>query len=641
MRQLCRDRRGRARLVEVPTPTPREGERLVRVSHALLAPWTEVQTTTTRRQVGSVLETAQEVIGYIAQAGLRNTLAFARAARADLRPSGFSASGILVEEGGAPGLPVLCAGPGLCAHAEYLVASSDQIVPLPPSATAKAGALAALGVGALVALDRLDVAQSGRVVVVGLGNWGRMAVLAASRLGYEVAAVDGRDERLVWARAHGAKEAVQPSSLSTLLGSASEGGVAVLLATGSMPPHLVASGHVVPLDGNLLADGERLPRGLRQFADQLAQGWAPEEELGLPTVRFADAAGARAPALLEMATPKEPLSRLSLRAVPPSRGAIGVGLAGCGTFAKLHHLPNLTRDPGFRLAGIASRSALNALVVARSFGAAYCTTDIGVLLRDPAIELIFLTGRHDEHVALLLETARAGKPAFVEKPVATTEEGCTLLEGAADTLWASVGFNRRFAPLAEEAKAKLSGRRGPAFLNYRVNFGPPVANWFRDPAKGGGRLVAAACHYVDLATWMLESRPVRVFAESAGSAAPGSPEEQDTVVSVVRYTDGSLFSLSFSSLGRRQGAPKEEIEAHWDGSVFRLTEFHSLTVNGRTRRLLRRDLGERRQLSALAAAFRAGAPPPVPLSQGIVATRLTLQMLKSLRAVAAIPVREP
>ena len=210
------------------------------------------------------------------------------------------------------------------------------------------------------------------------------------------------------------------------------------------------------------------------------------------------------------------------------------------------------------------------------------------------------------------------------------------MEGVAEKLWASVGFNRRFAPLAEEAKAKLSGRSGPAFLNYRVNFGPPVANWFRDPARGGGRLIAAVCHYVDLATWMLESRPVRVFAEGAGSAAPGSPEEQDTVVGLVRYADGSVLSLSFSSLGRREGGAKEEIEIHWDGSVLRLTDFHSLAFNGRTHRLFRRDLGERRQLAALASALQAGGPAPVPLSQGIEATRLTLRMLDSLRAIRAI-----
>jgi predicted dehydrogenase len=459
-----------------------------------------------------------------------------------------------------------------------------------------------------------------------------------AHFGYEVVAVDPRTEVLAWAKAHGAKEGVPPPALPGVLREDVGSGCGVLLAAGSSLPLPVPSLPVVRLDAELLADREELRRGLRGFADHLARGWNPEEELGLPTLRFDDAVATQEPALLTVDQPEEAQPRLALRPRPSPAGGIPVGLVGCGTFAKLHHLPNLARDPAFRLVAVASRSPVNAMVVARRFGAGYCTTDAAELLRDAAIALVFLTGRHDEHAPLLLELARLGKRAFVEKPVAINEEGCALLERHAGGMWASVGFNRRFAPLAEECKARLAGRHGPAFVNYRVNFGAPVANWFRDPAQGGGRLVAAACHYVDLAAWLLESRPVRVVAEPVGSAAPGTPEEQDTVVALVRYADGSVLSLSFSSLGSRKGGPKEEVEAHWDGSVLRLTDFHSLLVNGRVRRLLRRDLGERRQLAALAQAFRSDGPPPVPLSHGVAATRLTLRMIEALRAGAAVPV---
>lgn len=640
MRQLCRDRRGRVRIVEVPAPVAREGEQLIQVSHALLAPQTEVRPKLARGRIERTLEAAREITGYLKQAGVGNTVAFLRAAWADLRPTGFSACGHLMGKDGGPEVSVMCAGHGLGAHAEYLVACHSQMTPLPPGTMTRAGALAALGAGALIAFDRLGVPAGGRVIVAGLGIWGQMAVLTGAHSGYEVVAVDPRAERLAWAKAHGAKEAVPSTALPALLREDVGSACGVLLAAGSSLPLPVPSGRLLQLDAELLADKEALQRSLRRFADHLARGWTPEEELGLPIFRLDDAAAVQEPALLAVAHREEARTRLGPRPGPSPTGGIPVGLVGCGTFAKLHHLPNLAGAPAFRLVAVASRSPVNAMVVARRFGAAYCTTDAAQLFRDPAITLVFLTGRHDEHVPLLLDLARLGKRAFVEKPVAITAEGCALLERHAGGMWGSVGFNRRFAPLVEESKARLAGRRGPAFVNYRVNFGAPVANWFRDPAQGGGRLIGAACHYVDLATWLLETRPVRVFAEPVGTAIPGAPEEQDTAVALVRYADGSVLSLSFSSLGSRECGPKEELEAHWDGSVLRLTDFHSLVVNGRMRRLLRRDMGERRQLAALAQAFRADDPPPVPLSHGIAATRLTLRMIEALRAGAAVQVRD-
>lgn len=51
----------------------------------------------------------------------------------------------------------------------------------------------------------------------------------------------------------------------------------------------------------------------------------------------------------------------------------------------------------------------------------------------------------------------------------------------------TVGFNRRFAPLARAAKNLVDQLREPKTLLYRVNAGPlPPDHWLRDPREGGG-----------------------------------------------------------------------------------------------------------------------------------------------------------
>ena len=44
----------------------------------------------------------------------------------------------------------------------------------------------------------------------------------------------------------------------------------------------------------------------------------------------------------------------------------------------------------------------------------------------------------------------------------------------------------------------------------------PAEDWAHDEGIGGGRIVGEACHAIDLATFLVGSPPVRVYAESVG-----------------------------------------------------------------------------------------------------------------------------
>ena len=135
--------------------------------------------------------------------------------------------------------------------------------------------------------------------------------------------------------------------------------------------------------------------------------------------------------------------------------------------------------------------------VAERFGFERCTSDEEDIFTAEDVNTVFIATRHDSHARYVKQAIQAGKHVFVEKPICLNQvelEDILQTHQAQDSLQLMVGFNRRFAPLAEVLKAKLGG--GPMAMIYRVNAGMiPADTWIQDPVLGGGRIVGEACQF--------------------------------------------------------------------------------------------------------------------------------------------------
>jgi predicted dehydrogenase len=120
----------------------------------------------------------------------------------------------------------------------------------------------------------------------------------------------------------------------------------------------------------------------------------------------------------------------------------------------------------------------------------------------------------------VLEALAAGKHVFVEKPLCLTEAELQEIISAYDgTRLLMVGFNRRFAPLAQEVKKFLAGSRTPLVMSYRVKAGYiPQDSWVHDPEVGGGRLLGEVCHFLDFLHYLSGSPAVQVSAVALSGA---------------------------------------------------------------------------------------------------------------------------
>jgi predicted dehydrogenase len=325
------------------------------------------------------------------------------------------------------------------------------------------------------------------------------------------------------------------------------------------------------------------------------------------------------------------------RAVP---GKVGVGFIGAGNFARAVLLPVFARTDGVTLVGIATASAMTSKAAGQKFGFSYCTTEAAKVIEDETVDAVVIATRHGSHARLAADALRAGKAVFVEKPLALDEEGLqsVLVAQAESGGVLSVGFNRRFSPLAAELKAAMLVG-GPLAMTYRINAGPvPRESWIHDPEDGGGRIIGEVCHFVDLAQYLTDDVPAEVFAARlAGSEGA----VRDTLSVVLRFPGGSVASLNYFANGDRS-FPKERLEVFGDGRIAILDDFRTLMLSRNGRRSRRRrwfqDKGYKQEIIAFVRAVREGGELPIPLRSLIAATRATFAMEESLRTGLPCPV---
>lgn len=322
-------------------------------------------------------------------------------------------------------------------------------------------------------------------------------------------------------------------------------------------------------------------------------------------------------------------------AIAPGR-PLRVAFVGAGNYASSMLLPHLAGRDDVELRQVVTTSALSGANAKRKFGFAAASTDVDAALADPAVDAVFVVTRHSSHAELTRRALLAGKAVFVEKPLALHEAElgkvlAAVEESGNDRL--QVGFNRRFAPLLGQAKARLGRRVGPASVRYLVNAGQlEHGSWYARGNSEGSRFVGEGGHFVDTVSWLLDSEPASVFA----SATPG---QRDLQV-VLQYLDGSTAVISYATSGAAS-FPKETIDLLTDGKVLHVDDFQRVAVHARKRwstpRLARgRDKGQRAELDAFLEAARSGGPMPVPIDSLVATTQATLAVQTSLATGAPV-----
>ena len=313
---------------------------------------------------------------------------------------------------------------------------------------------------------------------------------------------------------------------------------------------------------------------------------------------------------------------------------VKLGVLGAGLFANSVLLPAIKKAGDIELIGIASSGGLHAQHAGKKFGFQYATSDEAEILNDPNVNTIAILTRHNTHADLAVKALQAGKHVFVEKPLAINEDQLVAISEqlkASSQSLLTVGFNRRFAPLAKSLSSFFFRRSEPMYAHYRINAGLiPLHHWTQDPEVGGGRIIGEGCHFVDFITSLVGAVPISVTAH----ALPGGRKYREDIVSMtVTFPDGSIGIVDYLANGDKS-FPKERVEVFCDGHTAVLDDFVSLqTVKDGKKKEVRgaQNKGWVDEWKVFAKSIREGGQPPIPYEQLIGVTRATFAAVESLR----------
>lgn len=270
---------------------------------------------------------------------------------------------------------------------------------------------------------------------------------------------------------------------------------------------------------------------------------------------------------------------MSTKQTPPET-PVGVGLIGCGNFARWQHLPNLARLPQADFRWTCDRDSALAEDCARRFGAAHASDDAAQVLDDDQVKAVVIAVRDHLQADLAIQALAAGKHVYVEKPVGTTPDQVAAVAAAAESAdrMVVVGFQKRHAPAYQAARASLHEAGGVRQLSLRM--ADDAWRWAHG-YQPGELLRHDVCHLFDLIRWLTNDAIASVYAVSC------RPDDDNLILTT---TGGVVASIVASGHGSMD-MPKERLEAIADRGGLTVEDFAELTRYGAVE-------GQRRQTFA-------------------------------------------
>lgn len=308
------------------------------------------------------------------------------------------------------------------------------------------------------------------------------------------------------------------------------------------------------------------------------------------------------------------------------------GIIGAGNYASGMIVPCLIKAKA-PIKYIASSQGLTAKILAKKAGAEAATSDYHEMLKDEEIGCVIVSTRHNLHAPILIESLKAGKSVFVEKPLCLNpeelQEILAAYHSAPNGTTITVGFNRRFSPFAE--KLRVLAGEGPKNIVATMNAGSiPKEMWVHDMEVGGGRIIGEACHFIDLCSYLANSSIVSVCMNALGE----NPQENtDNASIILRYANGSNAVINYFSNGSKSYA-KERIEVYSNERVFVIDNWRKLTafgVKGFSKLAGNMDKGQKKQFALLNDRMQNGGEPLIPMYSIINTTEACFAAIESLK----------
>lgn len=237
---------------------------------------------------------------------------------------------------------------------------------------------------------------------------------------------------------------------------------------------------------------------------------------------------------------------------------ISWGFIGCGEATEQKSGPAFSLVEGSRVVAVMSRSSEKVQSYAQRHNVPHWYTDPMQLIEDPEVNAVYIATPPSSHVTYAIMAMKAGKPVYVEKPLAASYADCQrVIRVSQQTgIPCYVAYYRRELPYFKKVQDIVSSGVLGTITGTQIRFSCPPRDldynstslpWRvqRDIA-GGGYFYDLAPHQIDLLQ-VLFGPIVRVGGYHANRA--GLYQSEDTVSAAFAFQDGLTGSGTWCFVG--------------------------------------------------------------------------------------------
>jgi predicted dehydrogenase len=223
------------------------------------------------------------------------------------------------------------------------------------------------------------------------------------------------------------------------------------------------------------------------------------------------------------------------------------GIIGVGNVTELKSGPAFQKAVGSELVAVMRRDAAKAEDYARRHGVSRWYSNADDLINDPAVNAIYVATPPSSHAAYAIQSMKAGKPVYVEKPMALNHAECLEMNRVSEETGIPlfVAYYRRTLPAFLKVRELIgNGEIGKALtVNVRLykqaaerNLKTEEMSWHVNPSiSGAGHFYDLASHQLDYLDFLFG--PVKEVHGIAVNQVGLYPAE-DTVTAAFRFESG-------------------------------------------------------------------------------------------------------
>ena len=229
--------------------------------------------------------------------------------------------------------------------------------------------------------------------------------------------------------------------------------------------------------------------------------------------------------------------------------ALKVGIIGAGRIGRVHADTLVTRVPTAEVVAIADIFEESAKSASEQFNIPDYTTNPSELIRSSQIDAIVICSSTDTHTQFIIESAKAGKQIFCEKPLAhdLAEIDNALKIVAEEGVKLQIGFNRRFDANHIRLKQAIdNGEIGEPHMLTIISRdpAPPPIEYIK---VSGGLMMDMMIHDFDMCRFLLgEVEEMYAMADVKVDPAIGEAGDIDTAKVMLKFENGVIGTIDNS-----------------------------------------------------------------------------------------------